>query len=274
MNTRELNKFRLSEMIGKLRSKMEEERKKIEAKKQKEGFFSDEVNDILTKYILPKLRINSGMAELFEHATQLDEKSNKITNLFNERDKLIRNLTTNLYLLVGDIKNSQYLPEDAKQKILERTESLFNMQDSETLSNLDNDFESLQRNLNTFKINENKRASESRKSQTSPTISAEEMTKLKNRLVTMIKTEQEEKPFKKILKKKLAKYEQRLKNRNIISMKTQRMKDNSSDRDGMSPLEVPKRENEGLTPGINKLRFGRGSTMLRKRKTMTKKHIL
>jgi len=66
-------KFRLSEMIGKLRSKMEEERKKIEIKKQKEGFFCDEVNDILTKYIIEKLRINSGMVELFSHATELDK---------------------------------------------------------------------------------------------------------------------------------------------------------------------------------------------------------
>lgn len=223
-------KFRLSEMIGKLRSKMEEERNKIEVKKQKEGFFSDEVNDMLSKYILQKLRINSGMVELFEHATQLDGKSNKITKLFTDRDKLIRNLTTNLYLLVEDIKNSQYLPDDTKKHILQQTNNLFRIGDNDSSKNIgDNELESLKSNLDTFKVNELRRASEVRKTQMSPSISPEEMVKLKNRLVTMIKTEQDEKPFKKILKKKLAKYEQRLRNRNLRSMKTTRMNDDEDD---------------------------------------------
>lgn len=185
-------KFRLSEMIGKLRSKMEEERKKIEIKKQKEGFFCDEVNDILTKYIIEKLRINSGMVELFSHATELDKKSNEITKLYDERDKLIRSLTTNLYLLVEDIKKSEYLSGEVKKEFLARSETLFNLKDSDASVLGSREVESLKSNLDTFKINEMRRISEGRKSIQSATISPEEMTKLKNRLVTMIKSEQED----------------------------------------------------------------------------------
>jgi len=212
-------KFRLSEMIGKLRSKMDEERKKIEMKKQKEGFFCDEVNDILTKYIIEKLRVNSNMVELFKNASELDKKSNEITKLFDEREKLIRNLTTNLYLFVEDIKKSELLSGENKKNFLKRSETLFNLKDSELdQKGEEKEIGSLKNNLNTFKNNELRRASEGRKSVQNASISPEEMMKLKNRLVTMIKSEQEEnllscnnpiqthlheKPFKKVLKKKL-----------------------------------------------------------------------
>lgn len=265
-------KFRLSEMIGKLRSKMEEERKKIEAKKQKEGFFSDEVNDILTKYILEKLRINAGMVELFNHATELDARSNKITALFNERDKIIRNLTTNLYLLVEDFKKNSKMSSQ-HSKMLARSITLFNSKDPETPSpNGDGELESLKSNLDTFKINEGKRASESRGS-FSAAISPEEMTKIKNRLVTMIKTEQEEKPFKKVLKKKLARYEERLKNRHLKTMKTTRWDSTSPGVDPLSPLAGREESKNMLLPGTG-ARIPRKNTLLKKRKTITKKTLL
>lgn len=261
-------KFRLSEMIGKLRSKMDEERKKIEAKKLKEGFFCDEVNDILTKYILEKLRINAGMVELFNHATELDHKSNDITKLFNERDKKIRNLTANLYLLVEDIKKSHYLKGETKQKFLARSETLFNLRDAESTPQ-EYELESLKSNLDNFKINETKRNSE-RTITSSPSISPEEMIKLKNRLVSMIKTEQDDKPFKKILKKKLAKYEQRLKSRNLRTMQT--TKGGPIDEEtGIEPKEESK--NGLLMPGTT-LNFGRKSTLIKRRKTITKKTLL
>mmetsp|Transcript_6435 Transcript_6435/g.5530 ORF Transcript_6435/g.5530 Transcript_6435/m.5530 type:complete len:214 (+) Transcript_6435:163-804(+) len=213
------------------------------------------------------------MVDLFNHATELDKKSNDITKLFNERDKLIRNLTTNLYLLVEDIKKSEYLSGEAKKNFLIRSESLFNIKDSDTTSVAgQGEIESLKSNLDIFKSNEIRRASETRKSLTNTTISPEEMTKLKNRLVTMIKSEQEEKPFKKILKKKLAKYEQRLKNRTLISMNTQGEKHFNGR--GESPIVGLEEEKKEQTIGIQKFKFGKKRTMLKKRNTMTKKSLL
>ena len=210
------------------------------------------------------------MVELFNHATKLDKKSNEITKLYNERDKIIRNLTTNLYLLVEDIKKSEYLSGEAKKNFLARSETLFNIKDSDTGSIGGGEIESLKSNLDLFKSNEIRRASESRKSIQNTAISPEEMTKLKNRLVTMIKSEQEEKPFKKILKKKLAKYEQRLKNRKLLSMKTQK----GGDYEENNPMMDPEEETKDLAAGLPKFRFGRKGTMLRKRKTMSKKSLL
>jgi hypothetical protein len=273
-------------MIGKLRGKMEEERQKIESKKEKEGFFQDEVNDIFTKYILQKLRINSGMDELFGHATELDSRSNKIAKLLSERERLLRNLTTNLYILVENIKKDEFLTKEAKQKILEQSASLFSINENDAKSlnpdnvylqifgNNDDDLdriESLQTNLNSINVqNQRRRSSQSRRSN-SPNISPEEMTKLKNRLVSMIKTEQDEKPFKKILQKKIAKYEVRLKNRTLKSMKTHRFGQSEESKEPRSSLHPM---TNTLSPAISKLRYERGKTMLKKRKSMKMKSLI
>ena len=259
-------------MIGKLKSKMEEERKKIETKKEKEGMFCDEVSDILSKHILQRLQSKTDLVDLFNHATKLDNLSNKIVDLFDQRDKLIRQLTTSIHLLAKDLKS--HASAETRGKILNKIDTLISL-DYENLD-LKSVGGNLHNNLTNYKpTNALTSGSIKQRRSTITSISPEEISKLKGRLVSMIKTEQEEKPFKKILKKKLARYEQRLKTRNMKATKTQNYDSNSgrdsNENDKVNEEEEAKRLNDEfekdneLQPA--KLMPKRRMTMLKKQKT-------
>lgn len=256
-------------MIGKLRSKMEEERKKIETKKEKEGMFCDEVSEILAKHIMQKLQSSTNLVDLLNHATELDELSNRVVNLFNQRDKLIRQLTTNIHLLAQDLKTNA--SQDTKRKLMNKIDTLLSADyDQLDLKGAGGD---LKNNLVNYQ-SKNTLVGNQRKS-IATTISPEEISRMKVRLVSMIKTEQEEKPFKKVLKKKLAKYEQRLKTRNLKAMKTEKFdSDKSPDQENIDENDQKRmndefEEDNDIKP-VDKSKAKRRMTMIKKQKSRGK----
>lgn len=259
-------KFRLSDMIGKLKTKMEEERRKIEIKKEKEGLFCEEVGDILSKHILQKLQLNSGLVDLFNHAAELDDKSNKVMALLNERDRLIRNLTATLYLLIEDLRSTGYVANDLKKTMMERTQTLVKFRDKEPQPEEISEYDRLQSNLTNVKHSDSNK-NEFRATTMNTQVTPEEMMELKDKLISMIKVETDDKPFKKILKKKLAKYEHRLRMRSMKTMKSGKH-DGDTER---SPSNSSDSGNE-LKPklGSKKTNFVKKSTMLKKRKSSRK----
>ena len=196
---------------------MEEERKKIEDKKEKESMFCDEVSDILSKHILQRLQSKTDLVDLFNHATKLDNLSNKIVDLFDQRDKLIRQLTTSIHLLAKDLKS--HASAETQSKILNKIDTLISL-DYENLD-IKNAGGNLHDHLASYKPKNTLISGPTgQRRSTITSISPEEISTIKGRLVSMIKTEQDEHPFKKTLKKKIARYEQRLRTRNMKAAKT------------------------------------------------------
>lgn len=95
------------------------EKQKLEDKKKKEGFLCQEVIDLLSKHVLMgSSRSANFEVNLFDNTTYIDKLSTDIMDEFENREKGLRRVSTNLMAFVNEINASDFLSDDKKKDLL------------------------------------------------------------------------------------------------------------------------------------------------------------